>query len=676
MAATKPPGGGVAAPATGRLLIDDRFQILPGTPAPGLAGLPGFAAEDQHNAGAKVLALRCDAAAPPRARLPMFVQTQHECLLPALGHGVAGPAYWIIMAAPAGPSLGALSVPWGGNALLTNVLRPLATALQQLEEAGLTHRAIRPDNVFLSSGSKGVMLGPAFAAPPAFHQPVMFEPPYSGVCAPAARGDGSVADDVYALGVLLLALWTGTVPLADTDAGEVIRLKLEYGSYAALTRELRLQRGFEDILRAMLSDDPQSRPTPAALANLDGIHGHRGGQRPPARAPRPLPIGDELAWNRRTLGLLCAQQPAQAAQLLHSGALERWLRRSIEDSASASVLEELRREEQLEAAASSARAEVPARPSDTRLSDTRLSDTRLSDTGLMRLVALLDPLAPLFWRGCWLWPDGLGAMLAGVVVQPSSPTPQEAAALIEQLLERGGIRRWRALRPGRPEPIAPAVPHRLIRAAAQDDQQIFLARLAYGLNPYLGCASPKLAAEFAAHPRAVLIALERLAGTSPPDAHSLAFLDAHLDDASADPVAVMADPALRVLSILVGGQALTQSGPLPRIAAGLLVQLEACLQHQPGLSRREARRAQLRAAAAAGDLAAMLDLLANPQQRMHDEAARHEATREMLAIEAALVRQQQNSTSRVEESLRAARDTASAAGLVCVMASLLFELLR
>ena len=85
---------------------------------------------------------------------------------------------------------------------------------------------------------------------------------------------------------------------------------------------------------------------------------------------------------------------------------------------------------------------------------------------------------------------------------------------------------------------------------------------------------------------------------------------------------------------------------------------------------------QLRAFAAAGDLAGMLNLLANPQLRTNDEAAREEAAQEIKAIQAALGKQEQNTGVRLEASLRTARDTASAAGLLCVMASLLFELLR
>jgi hypothetical protein len=652
-------------PAT--LIIDDRFRVVPASQLADFGGHACFQAQDRRGLAGEVVALRASPAAPPRPKLPAFLQTHHDGLLTPLAHGAAGGAYWIICPTAPGPSLASLAAPWSGNGLLTHVLRPLALALDHLQMSGLTHRAIRPDNLFVSAGGRSVVLGPAWAGPPAMLQPAVFEPPYSALCSPAARGDGSIADDVYALGVLLLALWTGEVPLAGVAPRDLIQLKLEYGSHVALTGTIRLQRGFEEILRAMLSDDPLARPTPAALANLDGIHARRGGQRSAMRVSRPIAIGERMAWNRRTLAVLCAEHPADAMMLLRQGVIEQWLRRTAEDAPVASGIEELRRDDML----GSQRSGLGPR-----------GCAGADELNLLRLIALLDPLAPLFWRGSWLWPDGLGPMLAGALAQPPTSDGREMAALLDALFGRGVLTRWRLLRGGRIDQAGPPLPPRLFRRSDHDDEQAVLLPVAYALNPYLACASPRLGGELAMTPGTLVAAVERQAGqggnTPLLDAHMLAFLDAHLEDQTPegrDSGGADLDQAMRELMMLARCQSLAGSGPLVRIATSLLPRLEASLQDWPGLSRREKRINQLSALAAGGDLTVMLRFLDDAEARQQDDAGRRQAIGRVAEITAALTEQAETTSLRLEISRAAARDTASAMGILSIMVALLFELL-
>jgi eukaryotic-like serine/threonine-protein kinase len=658
------PGGDPAA-----LIIDDRFRILPGSQLADLSGLACFQAEDQRRLAGEVVALRANVAMPPRPKLSAFLQAPHEGLLTPLVHGAAGSGFWIICPAPPGPSLASLASPWSGNALLTHVLRPVARALDHLQMVGLTHRAIRPDNLFVRSGGRSVVLGPAWAAPPAMHQPAVFEPTYSALCPPAARGDGSIADDIYALGVLLLALWTGEMPLAGSAPRDIIQLKLEYGSHAALTGKMRLQRGFEEILRAMLSDDPLARPDPATLANLDGIHARRGSHRMALRASRPITVGDRVAWNRPTLAVLCAEHPAEAMALLRQGVIEQWVRYTAENAALATSIEDLRRDDML------GDPQAPSRP-------IARNGTAVSDFCLMRLIALLDPLAPLFWRGSWLWPDGLGPMLAGALGQPPAFDPRDMVALLDALIGRGVLNRWRLLRGARPDHADLAVRPGLLHRSGGDDGQTVLLRLAYLFNPYLPCASPQLGGALAMTPTGLVTLLEHTAesGGGPLlDAHMLAFLDARLENHASEDrePGGGADPnqATHELALLARCQIVAACGPLTRIATGLLPRLEASMQDWPGISRREGRIARLRAMAAKGDLKTMLGLFHDAEARRQDEAARSQAAHEIAEISAALAEQAETTPLRLEASRVAAREAACAMGVLSIMASLLFELL-
>ncbi len=300
----------------------------------------------------------------------------------------------------------------------------------------------------------------------------------------------------------------------------------------------------------------------------------------------------------------------------------------------------------------------------------------------MRLIALLDPLAPLFWRGTWLWPDGLGPLLAGSVLQPPIGDPRDAAALIDALLLRGALTRWRWQRTGRTDREVASLPARLLRRAAQDDEQAVLLRVVYALNPYLACASPQLAAEVAMHPASVIEALERLApatGAKPLlDAHMLAFLDARVDEAAGahEPVGGGdPDPALRELSILSRWQVQLRGAPLARIAGCLRPRVAPTLADWPGLSRRQQRLEALRGLAAVGDLAGLARLLSDGGAQRQDEAAREQAVAQAAQIVAALAEQNHSVGQRLAAGRQAARDTASATGLLCIMAVLLYELL-
>jgi hypothetical protein len=403
---------------------------LPATPIP-VGGLTGFLVTDQRDSARTLLAVQTRPALPPRARLltGRAAGMVPHAVMP-LDHGpgrdqTGRPALFVLCPTLPGPALAADPRPWSESEAMRCLLQPAAAALDALSERGIAHRAIRPDNIFRAGPGEKIVLGPCWAAPPASLQPAAFEPPYSALCLPSGRGDGTPHDDVYALGVVML--WCVLGGRADwSDDMGLLRRKLSAGSLAALAGQARLSPSLTDLLRGMLAEDPDHRPAPALLLDPEQARSRRVATRPPARAQRPLEIGGGQVWFPRELALAMALNLDQGAAALRNGSIGIWLRRSVGDSQLALRLDE---------ALARAAIEPPA------------ESAKPAHVIVARAVATLDPLAPLVWRGFALFPDGLGAALANAML--SSQTALTAA--LEEILAQDVTTAWLAGRTPRPD---------------------------------------------------------------------------------------------------------------------------------------------------------------------------------------------------------------------------------
>ena len=82
------------------------------------------------------------------------------------------------------------------------IIQPMHIALGEIEALKISHRAIRPDNMFyMDAERQHLVLGDCASTPPGFDQPAIFEPVARGLASPHGRGPGAVASDYYALGV-------------------------------------------------------------------------------------------------------------------------------------------------------------------------------------------------------------------------------------------------------------------------------------------------------------------------------------------------------------------------------------------------------------------------------------------------------------------------------------------
>ena len=372
-------------------IIGGLYQIDPTRPLTGAGGgIPAYAASDRRNPADPLMALRVDRFAPARPRPLQPPAVAIDGVLMPLAQGLGPPidgqpAWYVICRAPPGPAVSASLRPWQEHALIDLVMKPVASMLEQLQTRGLTHRAIRANNVFQGDPRQHVTLGAAWAAPPAMHQPAVFETVPMAICHPTTRGDGRAADDVYALGVLMLTLALGRQPMEGLDNSTVMHRKCELGDFTAMAGVERLSPLLNDLIRAMVAEDPDHRPTPALLRDPAAARGRRVGARPPSRAQRSFKLGESTVWNSRTLALAMALQPEEAVAAILTGTMAYWLRRGLGDSNLAVKLEEL------------VRHVGPDSGSDKDHIHAML---------LMRAITDADILMPLCWRGLAISHDG------------------------------------------------------------------------------------------------------------------------------------------------------------------------------------------------------------------------------------------------------------------------------
>jgi hypothetical protein len=636
-------------------LIDGQFAIDFTAPLPEAgAGQPAFAVRSTRS-GPGFMAVQVQLGWPARARmLTALAAAPVVNVLVPIAHGVAAmpsgeSGFFVICHTPPGRPLSAEPRVWSEHELMDTLIRPAAIALADLHRRDTTHRAIRANNMFRAGPADPVMLGCAWAAPPASRQPCIYEPPYAAICLPAGRGDGSTADDVYALGILLVILALGRDPMAGLDDDAIIRAKVDQGSYAAVTGGHRLPSGITELARGMLADDPEHRPSAALLSDPAAARARRAAARPARRAQRPFVLGDVSAWTTRELALAVIARPDQAAPHIRNGAVALWLRRNIGDGAMASSLEDAAR---------------------LRDDSSLIEEPRADALLATRAVAVLDPFAPMSWRRLTLWPDGLGEALNHAL----HTDPAQALALTEIASTEVPVA-FGMMRPERSDIAVLRADARLVRTllGARLPEHGAL-RLNYALNPMVPCASPLLAGQWVAKLNDLLPALETAANgplraTLPPvDRHIVAFIGVRRDERGQTDLGQLATLAasnepMALLRLLGRLQQYTHPGKLPALTAWMAEVVGGATAKFQSVSRRKALSERLAELAKAGllpPLAALLD----DQAKLNADAGGYQAAIARAAqIDATLEALDAAAAPREAAAFKTARDVTSGISL-------------
>ncbi len=609
-----------------RIVLRGQFQIVPHQPLPQYdsPGRPAYNVVDLHGSSGPLFALICDTPHCPRIdNIPTFMRMPK---IPVVVPLQAGVVYW----PPANAKRAVLifEQPWGGrlvddpngtierwreDRVIDTLLKPVASALREFNDRYVTHRAIRPDNVF-TSGAKGVevILGECASTQPGYHQPIYMEPIDSAMAHPSGRGDGTPADDIYSLGILVTFLLTGGNPVGEMTDEEVVEAKISRGSYAVMTQKIRASLQIIEVLRGMLCDDPLERWTIDDLeAWISGRHLSPKQAILPRKAQRAYMFGENGYFTAQTLSFALGRDWEAALPLARDGSIERWVRRSLSNEALADNL--------IEAMESAKTDSV---------------DSSLDDVLLSMVLMALDPTAPIRFRDFSARPDGIGKAYA------IDNADEDKRKIYLEIVGSRLVGFWAHVQL-KPRPDLPHI-KRDVDAARRLLQRAKLAfgpeRVLYMTNPGWACQSPLLVADYVSEASEILPALNAVVERNPQidsliDNHIVAFCAVthrRMPEAIIYELAKQGDEKARAVAVMqLMGEIQRVYGPdsLPALAAWCAERATLVVATYHNRQVREQLEVAVKKATKQGSISGVLDTVDNMKARKKDnhdfQFARH-----------------------------------------------------
>lgn len=514
------PGASPEASALGAssaVRLNDRFDIWPNSRLSELdsPGATAFAVSDASTGRDRFFALVSDGQIVPRtSMMKPLLDIRCDELMTLVDWGtVTWPAEQAmgpecnrliaIYGRPAGKKLiddlAKLSPPMSEYDILRYVLPPAIKALSQLHEHKLTHRAIRPTNLFYRDATQqSIVFGDCAMSPPAYAQPAVFESLESAMASPLGRGPGEHSDDVFALGVTVLFLLLGRRPMPELDDEALLEARLASGSFAALVGKTPIPASLSDAMRGMLSDDPQRRWVAEDLEKwlIDR------NRKPPRsiliqKSERPFHFEGRDYFNCRSLAHGIARHWRSTALGERKKELLNWIERGMGDV--------VRRD---------AVAKAFELPSVSVGSGAAILNARLA--------VALDPNAPLRFKSFDTVIDGIGPALTACL--GDSAKTQELAEMV-----RAGLpETWLGFRRPDDRDLGDMIGlYRDIGEHLKNPRPgAGIERCFYELNPGQHCLSPLIEQQHVVSIQQLLPALEKIAPREGPpmDRHIAAFI--------------------------------------------------------------------------------------------------------------------------------------------------------
>ncbi len=483
--------------------------------------------------------------------------------------------------------------------IMGTVIRQLVPVLRDFRDKDFVHGNIRADNIFASGSSmfEKIVLGECLSTPPSYAQSCVYEPVERAMADPIARGLGSRADDMYAFGATLAVLLRHYDPFEGMSDREIIKQKIELGSFAAITGKDRLTGSILELLRGLLYDDPVQRWTFDELE--DWMDGQRLSPKQFAKkikAARPIVFNNKKYIRPDILAMELQDNVPEAVHLLEDGTLEQWLERSLEIKDVDEILSRA-----IKAVEDGGRGAF------------------YNEKIASRLSIILDRDAPLRICGLNMRPEGVGYSLTESIIFKRHLQPYAEIMIDQSVLFWLEFQKNTRLDTG-------TLISRFESCRAfvrQQNSGYGIERCVYILNPECQCLSEKLEGYYVRTPEDLLLAFEDMCknGNVPGtfmDRHIVAFLsvkdrnmvDQYLIEINSNEkhLRIMAD--LRVLATI---QSRSRMENFPAVTKALADMLEPVYERYHDRDLRESLKKKVDSIRDSGEIGKLRKLIDNPE---------------------------------------------------------------
>jgi len=656
-------------------LVRGKYKVYPGLPLP-LLDMPNakaFQAEDVTAPDHKIFALVCKPELPIRkdhvkARSGLKV----EGLLPLMD---AGPASW--------PPIGRRTMiliydfPLGGRVVTSKAygkilpeeeaekiskwIRPLLTGISNLAVRGLTHRAIRPDNLFYMDAEKTkVVWGDCISTPPGYDQPSTFETIEASMCVPEGKGNGTIADDLYAFGATLICLGVGYNPLESLSDEELLKLKIYKGSYATLIGEERVPLALIELFRGLLADNVGQRwDISSTTLWADGRRLTPVQSKAAKTSQRPFMFNNVEYFSYRTLAYAFSKNWDMAADMIRSEKLLAWIERGFDDKDTADAIKK-----SIDMAL-------------VRFSTKEKQD----DFFIARTCMLLDPSAPLRTRDCAFLPEALGVMLAMNIAD------NKKIKTLIGLIATGYLESWYECHK---DMVAEQSVKNLQMMLQKPGLGMGIERVLYDLNEGLPCQSPMIVKEYVDEIRDLLPAMEEVAKKNnqkaePIDRHVAAFIASRFGTKVSEQISWLNSPKESVsiqgmLNIFATLQRIFGPDHLYAMASWIGGMVGPVIDSYHNLEKRQQLEKNLPKVIRKGNFGEIYNFLDDRQERLYDISYFEQAKKEYAKLSEEIELLDGNRSKREEEGLMLGNQVAAIVSfgiaLLTMFLLLVMQLLR